>query len=63
MLVQAWGSAASERRALALHGFLDNSSTFDLIAPTLAEVNQVKTKGSCYCGIGDWAEGKEGGGG
>ncbi|CAN0536350.1 unnamed protein product, partial [Ectocarpus sp. 8 AP-2014] len=34
---QVWGQPSSDRKALALHGYLDNSGSFDLLGPALAK--------------------------
>lgn len=35
---KAWGQPSSSHKALALHGFLDNTGSFDLLGPALAKV-------------------------
>ncbi|CAM9411759.1 unnamed protein product, partial [Hapterophycus canaliculatus] len=34
---QAWGDPSSPLKALALHGYLDNTGSFDLLGPALAK--------------------------
>lgn len=38
---QAWGHPSSKRKALALHGYLDNTGSFDLMGPALAKASRV----------------------
>lgn len=47
---QAWGSPSSDRKALALHGYLDNTGSFDLMGPALAKVpNSPCADSDMYC--------------
>ncbi|CAN0378993.1 unnamed protein product, partial [Phaeothamnion confervicola] len=32
-----WGDDAPQKRVLAIHGYLDNANSFDLLAPDLAQ--------------------------
>ncbi|CAM9454961.1 unnamed protein product [Ectocarpus sp. 4 AP-2014] len=37
IFTKVWGQPSSDRKALALHGYLDNSGSFDLLGPALAK--------------------------
>ncbi|CAM9126387.1 unnamed protein product [Pylaiella littoralis] len=37
IFTKAWGQPSSNRKALVLHGFLDNTGSFDLLGPALAK--------------------------